>query len=316
MSASFSSSIKDSRFANLLDVAPAASKHRVVMISPCRDEERTLERTIACVEAQTLKPVRWIVVDDGSSDRTPQILAQAAQRLPFMRVVQHQDRGFRKLGGGVIDAFHAGLATVDVDYDFIAKVDADLEFSPRYLERIMTYFDADPRLAAASGKVFRREGDGLVEEFIIDEMVAGQFKLYRRHCFEHIGRFVRETMWDGIDFHKARMAGFRTASVPDPELRIVHLRLMGSSDGGVCRGRLRWGRGQWFMGSAFPYIVASGAFRAKEKPYLIGGALIVAGYLAAAVRGVPRYDDLEFRKGLRRWQYGRLLGLLRGRGAR
>lgn len=296
--------------------SPTHSNHRIVMISPCRDEEQTLERTIACVAAQTLQPARWIVVDDGSSDRTPEILAEAARRLPFMRVVRHEDRGYRKLGGGVIDAFYAGLSTVDVDFDFIVKVDVDLEFSPRYLERIMTYFDADPALAAASGKVFRREGDDLVEEFIIDEMVAGQFKLYRRDCFERIGGFVPEAMWDGIDFHKARMAGFRTLSMPDPELQIIHLRLMGSSDGSIYRGRMRWGRGQWFMGSAFPYIVASGAFRAKEKPYLIGGALIIAGYLLAAAKGVPRYEDPQFRKGLRKWQYGRLLGLLRGRGAR
>lgn len=286
------------------------------MISPCRDEEQTLERTIACVEAQTLKPTRWIVVDDGSKDRTLEILQNAAKRLPFMRVIHRDDRGFRQLGGGVIDAFNAGLATIDVDYDYIAKVDVDLEFPPTYLERIMTYFDADPNLAAASGKVFRQEGDRRVEEFMIDEMVAGQFKLYRRHCFEEIGRFVAATMWDGIDFHKARMAGFRTASIYDADMEITHLRLMGSSDGNVYRGRLRWGRGQWFMGSAFPYILASGLFRAKEKPYVVGGALIIAGYLMGALQGTPRYDDLKFRKGLRKWQYDRLVGLVRGRGVR
>lgn len=292
------------------------AQHRVVMISPCRDEERTLARTIACMEAQTLKPALWIVVDDGSSDRTPEILAEAARRIPFMRVVQHRDRGYRKLGGGVIDAFYAGLEAVDVEYDFIAKVDVDLEFSPRYLERIMTYFDEDANLAAASGKVFRREDGGLVEEFMIDEMVAGQFKLYRRRCFEHIGAFVRAEMWDGIDFHRARIAGYRTRSIVDPELQIIHLRLMGSSDGNIYRGRLRWGRGQWFMGSAFPYVLASGMFRTKEKPYVIGGALIVAGYLAAAARGAPRYEDRAFRRNLRSWQYGRLLGLVRGKGVR
>jgi poly-beta-1,6-N-acetyl-D-glucosamine synthase len=292
------------------------ASHRIVIISPCRDEERTLERTIACMEAQTLRPARWIVVDDGSTDRTLTILESAASRLPFMRVVRREDRGYRKLGAGVIDAFYDGLAAVDIDYDFIAKADVDLEFPPAYLERIMNYFDADPNLAAASGKVFRQENERLVEEFMIDEMVAGQFKLYRRHCFEEIGRFVAAPMWDGIDFHKARMAGFRTASIPDPELQITHLRLMGSSDGNVYRGRLRWGRGQWFMGSAFPYILASGLFRAKEKPYVVGGVLIVLGYLLAGIQGAPRYDDRRFRKGLREWQYERLLGLLRGRGAR
>ncbi len=290
--------------------------HRLVIVSPCRDEERTLARTIACMERQTLKPALWIVVDDGSTDRTPGILVDAQKRLPWLRVVPRKDRGFRKVGGGVIDAFYTGLETADVDYDFVSKMDVDLEFSDRYLETIMGYFDRDPLLAAASGKVFRPEGDGFVEEFMIDEMVAGQFKLYRRTCFEAIGGFVREVMWDGIDFHMARMKGFRTASLPDPELKIIHLRLMGSSDQNVYKGRLRWGRGQWFMGSSWPYVVASGAFRMREKPYVLGGLAIVAGYLMAAREGAPRLEDLDFRRDLRKWQRERLLGVVKGKGAR
>jgi poly-beta-1,6-N-acetyl-D-glucosamine synthase len=292
------------------------SAHRLVIVSPCRDEERTLERTIACMRAQTRPPERWIVVDDGSRDRTPEILDKAAADLPWLRVVRRQDRGYRKLGGGVIDAFYEGLAAVDVPYDFVAKMDVDLEFGPTYLERLLTHFDADPRLAAASGKVFREEGGRLVEEFMIDDMVAGQFKLYRRDAFETIGGFVREIMWDGIDFHRARMHGLRTASLPDPELRILHLRLMGSSDRSIYRGRVRWGKGQWFMGSTFLYVLASGAFRMKEKPWVVGGLLIVWGYLLAALRREPRYGDLAFRRDLHRWQYARLRGLLRGAGPR
>jgi glycosyltransferase involved in cell wall biosynthesis len=293
-----------------------ATQERVAIVSPCRDEAATLERTIACMAAQTRPPVRWVIVDDGSTDRTPEILAAAAREIPWLRVVRRADRGFRKLGGGVIDAFYEGVAAIDVDYDFVAKMDVDLEFTPSYIETLLEYFRADPNLVAASGKVFRREGDALVEEFMIDEMVAGQFKFYRRGALEQIGGFVREVMWDGIDFHRSRMAGFRTASLADPRLQILHLRLMGSSDMSVYRGRLRWGRGQWFMGSAFPYVLASGLFRAHEKPYLIGGMLIIAGYLRAALQREPRLPDLEFRRELRRWQYARLRGLLRGSGAR
>ncbi len=176
----------------------AAPDSRIVIVSPIRDEEATLERTIRCLSSQTLLPVLWVVVDDGSTDRTSEILAEATARHHWIRVVQREDRGYRKLGGGVIDAFNSGMEAVDVDYDFVVKMDVDLEFGPRYLERIMDFFRLDPRLAAASGKVFRREGNRLVEEFMIDEMVAGQFKLYRRRAFERIGGFVREVMWDGI----------------------------------------------------------------------------------------------------------------------
>jgi glycosyltransferase involved in cell wall biosynthesis len=291
-------------------------RQRVVVISPCRDEEATLERTIACMRAQTHPPLLWVIVDDGSTDRTPEILARAANEIPWLRVVPRTDRGRRMLGSGVIDAFYDGLAAVDVDYDFVAKMDVDLEFSPRYLERILEHFARDPQLAAASGKIYRRDGERLVEEFLIDEMVAGQLKLYRREAFERIGGFVRAVMWDGIDFHRARMEGYRTASLPDPELRILHLRLMGSSDRNVFRGRLRWGKGQWYMGSAFPYVLASGIFRMREKPYVIGGLLIVTGYMAAALRRSPRYEHPGFRRALHRWQCRRLGALLLGRGAR
>jgi cellulose synthase/poly-beta-1,6-N-acetylglucosamine synthase-like glycosyltransferase len=297
-------------------IEPKTAHPRVLVVSPCRNEEATLQRTIDCMAAQTLKPVLWVVVDDGSSDSTPAILERAQRELPWLRTVRRADRGHRKLGGGVIDAFYEGLEAVDVPYDFVAKMDVDLEFGPDYLERILGHFDRDPALAAASGKVFRRQGSELVEEFMIDDMVAGQFKLYRRDAFEKIGGFVREVMWDGIDFHRARMAGYRTASLHDPELRILHLRLMGSSDRTVYTGRLRWGRGQWFMGSALPYVVASGVLRMRERPYVIGGLLIIIGYLRAALERAPRLDDREFRRDLHRWQYRRLLGLLRGHGSR
>lgn len=296
--------------------ARVAPGRRVVVVSPVRDEAATLPRTIASMRAQTLRPVLWVLVDDGSKDETPRILAQAASEIPWLRVVRLPDRGFRSVGGGVVEAFEAGLATVDVPYDYVAKMDGDLEFSPGYLERILTYFERDPRLAGASGKVYRREDRELVEEFMIDAMVAGQFKLYRREAFERIGGFVRQLMWDGIDIHRARMQGYHTRSLADPELRIIHLRLMGSSDRSVYRGRLRWGAGQWFMGSSLAYVLASGLFRMRERPFVVGGLLIVAGYLAAALRRDPRYEDPAFRRDLRRWQRGRILGVLRGQGVR
>lgn len=265
------------------------------------------------MRAQTATPTLWIVVDDGSTDGTTELLSKAEEEIPWLRVVRRADRGRRVLGAGVIDAFYDGLASVpdDLAYDFVAKMDVDLEFPPRYIERVLEEFAREPTLAAASGKVYRAEADRLVEEFMIDEMVAGQFKFYRRDAFEAIGGFVREVMWDGIDFHRARMAGYTTRSIDDPELQILHLRLMGSSDRSVYQGRVRWGRGQWFMGSSFSYVLASGLFRMREKPHVIGGLLIVAGFLLAALRRERRYDDPGFRKNLRAWQAGRISQVFR-----
>jgi biofilm PGA synthesis N-glycosyltransferase PgaC len=289
-----------------------AERAVVVVVSPARNEEATLERTLASMRAQTRPPDLWVIVDDGSTDRTAEIAARAASETAWIRVVPRSDRGFREVGGGVVEAFYAGLDSVDQPYDFVAKMDVDLEFSPRYIERLLERFGEDPQLAAASGKVFRRENGGLVEESIIDEQVSGAFKFYRREAFERIGGFVRAVMWDGIDFHRARMEGYRTRSFRDEDLRIIHLRLMGSTDRSVYRGRLRWGAGQWFMGSAFPYVIASGLFRMRERPYVVGGLLIVAGYLLAALRGEPRYQDDAFRRELHRWQRARLGLLARG----
>jgi len=289
-----------------------SERRRIVVVSPARNEAATIGRTLASMRAQTHPPDLWVLVDDGSTDRTLEIMTEAARETPWIRAVSRPDRGFRAVGGGVVEAFYAGLDSVEMEHDFVAKLDVDLEFSPRYIERLLERFDEDPELAAASGKVFRPEGDGFVEESIIDEQVSGAFKFYRREAFERIGGFVREVMWDGIDFHRARMEGYRTRSFRDDDLRIIHLRLMGSTDRSVYRGRMRWGAGQWFMGSAFAYIVASGLFRMRERPYVIGGLLIIAGYCLAALRRAPRYDEPGFRTELHRWQWARLGQLVRG----
>lgn len=295
------------------DASTQQQGRRYVMIMPTRDEAKHLGNAVESLAAQTILPARLVIVDDGSTDDTGRLSDEAAERYSWITVVHRPDRGERKLGGGVIDAFYAGYETLtDVEYDYVVKFDADITLPPGYFEGIMKKMEADPQLGSASGKVFNPVSGGrLVEEKIIDEMVAGQVKFYRRECFDDIGGLVREVMWDGIDFHRARMTGWKTQSFKDEDLRIVHHRLMGSSHKSVLHGRLRWGRGQWFMGTHPFYIFASGVFRMHERPYVIGGLLIIAGYIGAALRGAPRYGDLEFRRHLHAWQLKRLkLGFL------
>ncbi|HMS15652.1 MAG TPA: glycosyltransferase family A protein [Planctomycetota bacterium] len=286
------------------------NEDRVVLISPVRNEATYLPGFASCLLAQTVKPVQWVIVDDGSTDGTSLLSDELAREHPWITVVHLQDRGYRHVGGGVVRAFQAGLASVDRAYDFVGKVDADLTFGATYLEVILGRFRCNPRLGSASGKVFRPEEHRLVEEFMIDDMVAGQFKLYRRQCFEDIGGLVPEVLWDGIDYHRARQRGWETRSFPDDALRLMHHRLMGSSDRSVYRGRLRLGYGQWFMGSHPFYVLASSVFRMMERPYVVGGFLIFLGFLKAAWNRVPRFPDLEFRRELRSWQRQRLKRLL------
>ena len=285
----------------------------LVIIAPVRDEADLIRLTLNSMVAQTVQPVEWIIVDDGSQDGTADIVREYAEKYAFIRLVQRPDRGFRKVGGGVVAAFKFGITQIlHQNYEYIAKLDGDMSFGPRYLELMFEQFAHEPKLAAVSGKVFREEDGKKIEEIIIDEHVAGQFKLYRRTAFEEIGGFVEEVLWDGIDVHTARMKGWTTRSFLHPEAILMHHRLMGSSDKNVYRGRLRWGRGIWFMGYHPLYALASGVFRMREKPFVIGGLLIIAGYLGAAIRRAPRYDNLEFRQHLHRWQLGQIKKLFTG----
>jgi hypothetical protein len=147
----------------------------------------------------------------------------------------------------------------------------------------------------------------MVPEVCGDENSVGMTKFYRVACFREIGGFVRQVMWDGIDCHRCRMIGWRAESIDDPGLRFIHLRAMGSSQKSIWTGRIRMGFGQYFMGSAPLFLVASAIFRLPRHPVVLGSVAMLWGYFSSAFRGVARYDDLEFRMFLRRYQYASLL---------
>ena len=285
------------------------SRH-YLLITPCRDEAEYLQRTIDSVAAQSVPPAKWIVVDDGSTDGTTDILAEAAARHPFIEVVRREDRGRRSVGPGVVDAFYAGLEHADLDeFDYVCKFDGDLEMPPRYFEIMMERMEAEPKLGTCSGKpYFEDERTGrLVSEKCGDEMSVGMVKFYRVECFRRIEGFVREVMWDGIDCHRCRMLGWLASSWDEPEIRFIHLRPMGSSDRGILEGRMRHGYGQYFMGTALPYMTASSLYRMTRPPLIVGGAAMWLGYLRSMARRAPRYEDMEFRRFLRRYQTRSLL---------
>ena len=288
-------------------MSASADTSRLLIISPVRNEAAYLQHTIDSMTMQTVRPRVWLIVDDGSTDETPAIAERAAARHDWIRLFRRNDRGARKVGGGVIEAFFDGLVQVDLDdFDYLCKLDGDLEFGPTYFERLFEKFDADPRLGTASGKCWDKNGAGWVPLRTSDEFSLGACKLYRVDCFRQIGGFVRETMWDGIDCHRCRMKGWKARSFHDEDLRLYELRPMGSSDKSIYHGRFRWGRGQYFMGTHWLYALGIAAYRMLERPFVVGGVCILLGYLWAAVRRMKRYDDLEFRRYLRQWQLSRL----------
>jgi hypothetical protein len=209
----------------------------------------------------------------------------------------------------VIDAFYAGYETINPDeYEYLCKLDLDLRLPRRYFETLIDRMEADRRIATCSGKTYIEENGGLVPEWHSDEMSIGASKFYRVSCFKKIGGFVREVMWDGIDCHRCRMQGWIACSWDDePDLRFVHLRPEGSSHRGVFVGRVRHGYGQYYMGTSFVYMAASAIYRMRQKPYVLGSAAMLWGWLKSAATGKTRYENAEFRRFLRRYQWRALL---------
>jgi poly-beta-1,6-N-acetyl-D-glucosamine synthase len=279
-----------------------------VLISPCRNEADFMRQTLDTVTAQSIRPAKWIIVDDGSTDETPQILAAYAKQHEWIEIVTRADRGRRAVGPGVIEAFYSGYERIDPDqYDYLCKLDLDLRLPPRYFEGLIERMEINPLIATCSGKAYIEKNGTLVNERHGDETSIGASKFYRMSHFRKLGGFVREVMWDGIDCHRCRMNGLIACSWDDPELRFVHLRPMGSSQKSIFTGRMRHGYGQYFMGTGLVFMLASAVYRIPEKPYVLGGLAILWGWLRSALQRKPRYDDPEFRKFLRSYQWRSLL---------
>ncbi|HEV8607757.1 MAG TPA: glycosyltransferase [Tepidisphaeraceae bacterium] len=287
---------------------------RYVLITPCRDEADYARLTLESITRQSVPPALWVIVDDGSTDATPQILQEYADKFPYIRILRREDRGRRSVGPGVIDAFYAGYETINPnDFDYICKLDLDLDIPHGYFQTLIEKMEATPRIGTCSGKPWFRDDKGnLISEACGDEMSVGMIKFYRAECFQQIGGFVRQVMWDGIDCHRCRMLGWIACSWDEPEIRFIHLRAMGSSHQGILTGRMRHGFGQYFMGTSLPYMTASALFRMTRPPYLLGGLGMWWGFVRAMLKREKHYDDLPFRRFLRQYQWA---CLIRGKAA-
>lgn len=283
---------------------------RYLLISPGRNEAAYMRKTLDSVAVQSVLPALWVIVDDGSTDESPQILAEYAARYPWIRVITRKDRGTRAVGPGVIEAFYAGYESIDpTDFDYVCKLDLDLILPPRYFEELMRHMREDPRLATCSGKSYIWQEGELVHERHADETSIGATKFYRRDRFVALGGFVRQVMWDGIDCHRVRMMGWDARSWDEPDIRFTHLRPQGTSYKGALTGRMRHGFGQYFMGTSPIYMLANAVNRFTERPYVLAGLAMLWGYTWSAIQRKPRYEDPDpdFRRFLRHWQWRALL---------
>jgi biofilm PGA synthesis N-glycosyltransferase PgaC len=285
----------------MIETSDADSEY--VLISPCRNEQDYMVTTLESIVAQTHKPSLWVIVDDGSTDNTANILREYQQKYSFINILTLEDRGSRMVGPGVVNAFNSGFKLIDHEaYSYIGKLDLDLDVPPKYFETLIGRMKQDPRLGNCSGKPYFYKKDRLFSERRGDELSVGMIKFLRMSCFLQIEGFISQVMWDAIDCHKARYLGWKVRSWDIEPLRFIHLRQMGSSQSGILTGKMRHGFGQYFMGTGLFYMAASSIFRSIEKPYILGAMAMYWGYLKSYLKEEEKLADKELINFIRNFQ--------------
>jgi len=279
---------------------------KYVIISPVRNEEKNLERTIESVAAQVTRPCEWIIVDDGSVDRTGEIANKYARQHSWIKVCNRSDRGFRKAGGGVVEAFNDGYRMlVTTDWEFIVKLDGDLSFAPDYFESCFRAFRQDPTLGIAGGTIYDVIDGRPCLASSPTFHVRGATKIYRRECWDAIGGFWPAPGWDTLDEVKAQMLGWSTRTLPD--LQVLHHRPTGKDDGTWGSG-FKNGRANYICGYHPLFMVLKCGRRVAMKPYLIQSLSLFCGFISGYLKRIPQVDDRATIKYLRRQQLARLMG--------
>jgi glycosyltransferase involved in cell wall biosynthesis len=279
-----------------------------ILITPARNEEAFIEKTLSSMIRQTLPPQRWVIVDDGSTDRTAEIVKSYQERVSWIELLQRPHRSNRNFAGKVY-AFKAGLDRVgSLPFEVIGNLDGDLSFDPDYLEFLMRKFSEDPKLGVA-GTPFTEEGyDSAKDSFEGKNHVAGGCQLFRRQCFEEVGGYVPNPA-GGIDWiavTTARMKGWKTKSFP--EKRFHHYRSLGTAERSKAAASFSYGEKDYYLGGSPLWQLFRVAYRATKEP--LDGAALLAGYSWAAARRMKRPVSGELMRFHRREQMKKLRAIL------
>lgn len=283
------------------------SSTKYVVITPVRNEALYLEESIASVVQQTIRPVEWIIVDDGSTDETGAILDRQASQHNWIRVVHRTNRGFRHSGTGVMEAFYDGYGALKTqDWGNLVKLDADLILRPDYFERCFDQFSQDPQLGIGGGIVCDRGNAPLKFEQGPSFHVRGAVKMYRRACWDAIGGLIISPGWDTVDELKANYLGWKTRSFTD--LKVLHCRPTGAVDG-TWKNAVKNGQANYVTGYHPLFMFLKCLRRALNKPYVIEAVGLFYGFLSGYIRRIPRVDDSSLIRYIRRQQLRYLLHL-------
>jgi poly-beta-1,6-N-acetyl-D-glucosamine synthase len=280
-------------------------RYSYVVITPARDEEKYIEKTILSMVAQTVVPLEWIIVNDGSRDNTKEIVNRYAAQYPWIKAINRADRGRRKAGGGVVETFYAGYSSLtSKDWEFIVKLDADLLFSKDYFESCFRYFKENPKLGIAGGGIYHIiDGKMKLEEDHAFH-VRGATKIYKKTCWDDIGGLIEAPGWDTLDELKAHMLGWKTKGIS--ELKVVHLRYTGGADGSW-KDSVKNGLGCYISGYHPLFMFFKCLKRVFQRPYGIVSAGLMYGFLSGYMKRVKKVEDKKLICYLRKEQLNRLL---------
>jgi poly-beta-1,6-N-acetyl-D-glucosamine synthase len=276
-----------------------------VIVSPVRDEEEFIEQTILSVAQQTVRPTEWIIVNDGSRDRTAEIVETYAQQYSWLRIVHRADRGSRVPGSGVMEAFYDGYERLEsTDWEFIVKLDGDVKLPSNYFETCFARCDEDPKLGMCGGSMYTFEDGELKLETHPAFHVRGPIKLYRRQCWDAIGGLIKAPGWDTIDEVQANRFGWRTKTFPD--VKVIHQRPTGAVQG-AWRDGVKMGRAAYICGYHPLFMLVKCAKRTISKPYVMSSFAHGYGFVSGYFKGIPQLKDRGFIRYLRSQQLRRLL---------
>ena len=274
-----------------------------VAVTPARDEEKFLPRLIACMSRQNYPPGKWLIIDDGSTDATGRIIDEAAREYPWIEPHHLPRRTGRSEGG---ESAVGGLLVKAnwEQYDFILRLDADLGFGPQFVRLLMAEFARDPRLGIAGPTLYEPSGSSWHEVPMPGFHTRGAVKLYSAACLSAIGGLEAGLGWDTIDEAGAMMLGFRSQNFR--YIRAYHYRPQGAANG-QWKGRLAAGQAAYQVGYSPLFMLARALRRSLEQPFLVGGALLMLGYLEGYLLHKKRAASRELVKFVRREQHRRLL---------
>lgn len=267
-----------------------------ILISPVRDEEKYIVQTLDSVINQTIKPAKWIIVDDASSDRTPEIIASYRKKFPWIEILRIDRDTARQPGSPIVNAFNRGYQMIKGgEFDFVVKLDCDLRFAPDYFEKLLKEFEKDPRLGIASGIYLQDHGKGWMPIKMPAYHTAGACKFMRKQCFTQIDGFVATKGWDTIDEIRAQMNGWRTRHFV--ELVMYHLKNEGSGIG-ILKTSVMHGEIFYMTGGSKLFFIAKVLHRmVTTRPVLIGGLMLLYGYLKPFLKRRKRLvtdDEAKF----------------------